>query len=331
MNNPTLEQRLKLANLPSPIYRLDRTSQRLGKNIFIKRDDYTGSELSGNKIRKLEYSLFEAQKLGADVVITCGGIQSNHCRATAGASAKCGLKSHLLLRINEMPNIEGNYFIDKIFGAKISFCNPHEYSTSRDEIMQSIAQEYISKGLKPYIIPEGASNAVGSLGYFKAFSEILEQEKELKLKFDTIVIATGSGGTYSGLWSANLYFNSNKNILGFAVCDSSEYFKNRVLDISADIPLSQKDWRDKYGNTINFNDKYIGEGYAISKREELEFIYGFAKEEGIIFDPVYTGKAFYGLQSEILKGELKESENILFIHTGGLFGLFPKSNQFNFF
>lgn len=322
--------KLNMANLPTKIQKLERLSAELNKNIWIKRDDQTGSEFSGNKIRKLEYALSEAINFGCDTIITCGGIQSNHCRATAVASVMLGLKPVLLLRVSETPSIEGNYFIDKLLGADVRFCTPDEYRNSRGEIMNSIAKEYEKDGHKAYVIPEGASYGLGCMGYYNCMEEIVEQEKEMGVKFDTVVVATGSGGTYAGLHLANKINGYDKEVIGFAVCDNNEYFTDVVCSIGKDaIPFIGKPYVIKK-EEIHFNDKYVGIGYALSTQEELSFINKIAKMEALILDPVYTGKAMKGLYEEIKSGNLQDSENILFIHTGGLFGLFPKQKDFIF-
>ena len=191
-----MTKRIRLANLPTKIEKLDRLSHELGKNIYIKRDDQTGTEISGNKIRKLEFSVGEALENNCDYLITCGGIQSNHARATAAVAAKLGLGSYLVLRGDENEEVEGNLFLDKLLGAKIKFVTSEEYK-NRAKIMDEIRMQLAKKGHKAYIIPEGASNGIGSLGYVNAMKEILEQEKELD-KFDAIVVAVGSG-TYGDL------------------------------------------------------------------------------------------------------------------------------------
>ncbi len=167
--------RLTLANLPTPIQRLDRISSELGKSIWIKRDDLTGTETSGNKIRKLEYTLARALKEGADVVITAGGIQSNHARATAAAAARLGLKVHLVLDISKEPSLEGNYLLDKILGAEISLLNEKEEGKNLDEKMQEVADIYRQQGKRPYIIPVGASDGIGNFGYVRCVGEIEQQ------------------------------------------------------------------------------------------------------------------------------------------------------------
>jgi D-cysteine desulfhydrase len=324
-------ERIRLANLPTRIEKLERLSKAAGgPDIYIKRDDQTGIELSGNKIRKLEYSIKEALEKGCDYLITCGGLQSNHCRATAAAAAKLGMKSCLVLRGPQDSEPVGNLLLDKLLGADIRYVTAEEYSNQRAEIMEGIKGELEQKGFKPYIIPEGASNGIGSFGYYIAMEEIIEQEKEMNIHFDCIVLATGSGGTYSGLWLANRLHNNSADIYGVIVGSDAEYFKARIPEIlhesmsymDVDIPVSSED--------IKIVDGYVGRGYALSRPEELEFIRGLARLEGVILDPVYTGKAMYGLTMEIKKGTFSNYKNILFIHTGGLYGLFPQGDLFEF-
>ena len=326
-----IPERIHLANLPTRIEKLDKLTSVLGgPEIYIKRDDQTGTELSGNKVRKLEYSVKEALDMGCNYLITCGGVQSNHCRATAAAAAKLGMKCCLVLRGDAGSEAEGNLLIDRLLGADVRFITAEEYSDQRAEIMEAIKRETDDKGFKAYIIPEGASNGIGSFGYYTAMEEIIEQEKELGIHFDCIVLATGSGGTYSGLWLANKLLGHSSDVYGICVGGDAGYFKARIPEIlfesmeymDVKIPVSPED--------INIIDGYVGRGYALSRPEELRFIHGLAELEGIILDPVYTGKAMYGLTEEIKKGRFNNYKNILFIHTGGLFGLFPQGNLFEF-
>lgn len=326
-----IPQRIHLANLPTKIEKLERLSHELGgPNIYIKRDDQTGSEISGNKIRKLEYSLKEAIDKGCDCIITCGGVQSNHCRATAAAAAKLGMKSCLVLRGNIDTEIDGNLFIDRLLGAEVQFITAEDYRYRRNEILERVKAEMIAKGYKPYIIPEGASNGIGLFGYFNAMEEIIAQEKDMGIHFDDIVIAVGSGGTYAGLFLASRLLKHPAKIHGFNICDDEAYFKNSINKIVIE-------GLGYIGEELSFSkdefhivDGYAGEGYAISSPEGRKFIYYMAKLEGVILDPVYTGKAMYGLTQEIQKKRFSNSKNILFIHTGGLFGLFPQKNLFQF-
>lgn len=326
-----IAKKLRLGNFPTRIERLEKFSTIVKEHVYIKRDDQTGTEFSGNKIRKLEYSINETINNDCDTLITCGGIQSNHARATAAAGIKLGLKSVLVLRSDEKPELEGNYLIDKIMGADVRIISSEDYRERRQEIMENILKELEAKGRKGYIIPEGASNGVGTFGYLACFKEILEQEKEHGIVFDTIVTAVGSGGTFAGLYLGNKLTNSGKKIVGINVCDTAEYFKERVSEILEEVKTYIPDTEFEISkDDMCIIDGYVGDGYAVSRTEELDFICDFAEAEGIILDHVYTGKAMRGLYTEIKKGTFKDSKNILFIHTGGLFGLFSKRNQFGF-
>lgn len=326
-----IPERIELANLPTKIEKLDKLSKLMGgPNIYIKRDDYTGIEISGNKVRKLEFSIKEALDMGCDYLITCGGIQSNHARATVAAGVKMGMKAGLVLRGKEDTEMDGNLFINKLLGADIRFITPEDYRNRRMEIMEELKKEMEGKGFKPYIIPEGASNGIGSFGYFNAMEEILTQEKDMGVHFDGIFIAVGSGGTHAGLLLGSKVLGSTAQIYGINVCDDENYFKDRIHEIL----LESNEYLDRDiqfdKSEINIIDGYVGRGYALSTPVELNFINEFARLEGIILDPVYTGKGMYGLTEEIKKGIFKDFKNILFIHTGGLFGLFPQKDLFTF-
>lgn len=328
-----LPEKISLANLPTRIYKLENLSSKLKKNIYIKRDDETGIELSGNKVRKLEFSIAEAKKQGAKVLITCGGIQSNHARATAVAAVKLGMKSVLLLRKPENKLIEGNHLLDLIVGSDVRFVTKEDYSEKRFEIMEEIKAEFDKKGETAYIIPEGASNGIGLFGYINAIDEIQTQEKMLGIKFDTIVSCVGSSGTYGGLVAGNKLFDTNYNVIGINICDTAEYFKKRALGYIKESFMYLEETDIKKINLteddLKIIDGYTGPGYALNEAEDFEFINEFARLEGIFLDPVYTGKTLKGLVSEIKKGHIP-GENILFIHTGGLYGLFPKAHEMNF-
>lgn len=328
-----LPEKTKLANLPTRIYKLEKLSQKLNKNIYIKRDDETGIELSGNKVRKLEFSIAEAKNQGATVLITCGGIQSNHARATAVAAVKLGMKSVLLLRKSDHDRLEGNHLLDLVVGADVRFVSAEEYAQNRFEIMESIKKEFAQKGETAYIIPEGASNGIGLFGYINAISEIKAQEEMLGIKFDAVVSCVGSSGTYGGLVVGNKLFETNYEIVGINICNDAEYFKKRALGyINESLPYLEKSDAEKITLTeedLRIIDGHTGPGYALNVPEDFEFINEFARLEGIFLDPVYTGKTLNGLVHEIEKGNIA-GENILFIHTGGLYGLFPKALEMKF-
>ncbi|MGO1470572.1 MAG: D-cysteine desulfhydrase family protein [Tissierella sp.] len=311
------DNRILIANLPTPIERLNNLSDKYAMGIYLKRDDFTGSEVSGNKVRKLEFSIGHALEKGCDTIITAGAIQSNHCRATAALCAKLGLNCELIIKGERPDDFEGNIFLSKMLGANIHYIAS---DGPVDEKMEKVKKEIELKDKKGYIIPIGASNAVGSLGYAENMKEIIKQEKELGLEFDAIVVTVGSGGTYAGLWYANRKLEKEKDIVGFSVSDSTEEFTLDVKDILIDM-YKRDGIKEKIDeNRIIIKDEYIGDGYALSREEEIRFICDIAKSEGLVFDPVYTGKAFRGMISEIENGNFNEYKNILFIHTGGLLG-----------
>lgn len=311
-------KRVRIANLPTEIQKMEKSSDKYGLGIYLKRDDFTGIETSGNKVRKLEFSIGEAIEKGSDTIITAGALQSNHCRSTAAVCAKLGLNCELVIKGEQPDDFEGNLFLSNILGARTHYISPDD---SVDDKMEEIREELSKKGKKAYTIPIGASNAIGSLGYAETMEEILKQEKELGLEFDALVVTVGSGGTYAGLWYANEALDKPKDIIGYSVSESTEEFtlavKNILIDMYKNDGISKDDIDE---SSIIIKDEYVGDGYALSRLEEIEFICDMAKTEGVVFDPVYTGKAFLGMTKEIEKGNFDKYKNILFIHTGGLQG-----------
>ena len=321
--------KIKLANLPTPIKKMEKYSQTIdGPEIYIKRDDLTGITLTGNKVRKLEFVVAEALEQNADVLITCGGIQSNHARATAVVAAQSGINSFLVLRGQQTADIDGNLFLDHLMGADVKFITAEDYRDHVDEIMEEAAENLRQQGYRPYIIPEGASNELGAVGYIAATEEIVSQLKAMNLKIDTIISATGSGGTYAGLLMGKRIFNQNYEVYGINVCDDEQYFINRISEIlkkaqnrfKLNLNLSRAD--------IKIIDGYVGEGYALCRPQEIETIKKVAQTEAIVLDPVYTGKAMLGLTDQIKKGRFIKGEKILFLHSGGIFGLFAYRGLF---
>ncbi|MBN2088280.1 D-cysteine desulfhydrase family protein [candidate division KSB1 bacterium] len=328
--NFKLPARKKIALLPTPIEKpIHLGNQFPPHQIFIKRDDLTGCTLTGNKIRKLEFLAADYEKQGADVLITCGGVQSNHARATAVLAAETGLQSHLVLRGSPDEGRGGNFFLKQLVGAKVTFITADEYRDQRNEIMAQIARDYAQNDQKAYIIPEGASNALGAMGYLHAVSEMLLQWKEMNIHFDLIIVPVGSGGTYAGLLLGKHLYKLDIEVIGFNVADTSDYFVNRIFEITQDV---KKDYGLDAGikkTDIHIIDGYVGVGYAKSRPEEILLIQQIARENGLILDPVYTGKAMYGLLDQLNQGNLKAYQNILFIHTGGIWGIFPAENLFS--
>lgn len=298
-----------------------------GQKIFLKRDDLTSLLLSGNKARKLEFIATEIVKQKADTLITCGGIQSNHARATAILAAQLGLKSRLVLRGRQDTEVQGNLFLDKLVGAEIKHITPDEYEYV-DRIMAEEAEKLRQSGRRPYVIPEGASSELGVWGYVKATLEILAQLKKAKLQFDRVVCAVGSGGTFAGLYLGSKAFGWKVKVTGFNVCYTADYFKNRIGNLISSF-LKKYRWKMAVDlNDLDIIDGYVGEGYARSRSVERELIAELARQRGVVLDPVYTAKALFGLVEETRNGRIGSKERILFLHSGGIYGLFPMTSLF---
>jgi D-cysteine desulfhydrase len=317
--------RVELARLPTPIHPLPALGARLGVEIHVKRDDLTGCLLSGNKVRKLEFVLADAIEHDADVVITCGGAQSNHCRATAAAARELGLDVELLLREPDRSPVEGNLFLDLLLGATIHPVSAAAYA-DRDQLMAQRAEELEALGRNAYVIPEGASNPRGAMGYVRCMEEILADTTE---PFDAIVTAVGSGGTLAGLVAGAHLHEFRGRIIGVPVCDDAAHFRPVVgtlleglrdhffPDLDPDLP----------GDALV--DGYVGEGYAMATESELRRIQDVATLTGLVLDPTYTNKAFGALLDLVASGDIGGGSRVLFLHTGGLFGLLPHHHRFS--
>jgi D-cysteine desulfhydrase len=318
--------RVSRARLPTPVEPMARLSQKLGVELLVKRDDLTGSALSGNKIRKLEFLFAEARAQGADTVITCGGEQSNHCRATAIAAAQLGLSSYLLLRTDDPakpPAVEANILLDKLVGAEVRWVSRAEYAR-RAELFPVVAEELRARGKKPYAIPEGGSNALGAWGYVRCVEELAH---DLTAGPVTLVYAAGSGGTGAGLILGVKLLGLPWRVVGVNVCDDEAYFR-RVIGEIVEAAIDRWKLDVKFSRSeIEIRDGYVGIGYAKSRPEELATIRDVARAEGIVLDPVYTGKAFHGLTRELAKDDRQFGSRIVFVHTGGIYGLFPKAAE----
>lgn len=315
---------------PTPIQYLPRLTSLLGgPEIFVKRDDLTGCAMTGNKVRKLEFLCAEAVRRHATVLMTCGGVQSNHARTTAVAAARLGMKSILYLRGRCPETHQGNLLIDKLVGSETRFVTTEQYKQAT-ELMKDEAARLKGQGEIGYAIPEGGSNALGCWGYVNAAKEIQKQESKLDKPFDYIVVAVGSGGTFGGLVAGRKIFGLKAEILGFNVCDTAACFQQRV---SRELAVFQERWNHPVAcesSALNIIDGYVGEGYGRDYPEELDAIRLLATVEGIILEPVYTGKAFHGLLDQIRKGKFRKTDRILFCHTGGIFGLLDGQERFHF-
>lgn len=326
--------RLSLARLPTPLARLRRyPGIPPGVNVWIKHDELTGLEVSGNKIRKLEFVIAQAQQDGCDTLITCGGVQSNHCRTTAILGARLGLKVHLVLRGEKPPDADGNLLLDYLAGAEVTYLPQPDWSF-HPELAARLRDEYLAAGRRAFYIPVGASDEIGLWGYVAASKELQEDYRRENLSPDHLVVATGSGGTQAGLIAGHALLGLDTRITAINVCDDAAYFEHKVR---SDLRL----WRQRYqvdidveSLPINTVEGYVGPGYARAGSEVFRTIGELARTEGVFLDPVYTGKAFHGMVTELRKAgagqqsALGGAREVVFIHTGGLYGLFPQREGF---
>lgn len=287
----------------------------------MKRDDLTGLASGGNKVRKLEHLIQDALSKKADVVLTPGAQQSNHCRQTAAACAITGLECHLLLGGTEPEIANGNLLLNKFLGANIHFTGPER----KGESLLRIATELKDAGRRPYIIPLGGSNAIGARGFVDAVGEVKVQLENLSLSFDRIIFASSSGGTQAGLMVGTRIHNLRSQILGIAI-DKGGIGNRPFRDHIADIIGEMKSFHPVAGeisvDSIELNNDYVGSGYGVVSDAEREAISLVASTEGVLLDPVYTGRAMAGVIDMIRKGDIKGNEKILFWHTGGTPALF---------
>ena len=318
--------RLTLARLPTPLVALDRISEVAGgPRIWLKHDDMTDTLACGNKLRKLEFSVAQAMAEGATVLITCGGVQSNHCRATATIASRLGLKCHLLLRGKPRSPADGNLLLDELLGASLSFLSAEEYQ-DLDGAFRRLEAEYRRAGDIPFSIPTGASDEIGLWGYIEACQELKADFASHNIGPGYVVSAAGSGGTLGGLILGRHHYGLDARMVAFNVCDDAEWFKQKI---SADIAR----WQTRYEYTLTESlpieviDGYVGPGYARADAHVFNTIRQVARLEGVVLDPVYTGKAFDAMLKEIRLGRFDDASDIVFIHTGGIYGLFPQRAQ----
>lgn len=317
--------RVFLAHLPTPLERLDRLSKELGgPEIWIKRDDCTGLSTGGNKTRKLEFLMAEALAQGADTVITQGATQSNHARQTAAFAAKLGLACHILLEDRTGSNdanynTNGNVLLDHLHGATTS---RRAGGVDMAAEMEQLADRHRGEGRKPYIIPGGGSNPTGALGYVNCAFELVSQANDRGLVIDHIVTATGSAGTQAGLITGLKALNAGIPLLGIGVRAPKEKQEENVF-------LLAQRTAEKLGcpTVVSRGDvvadcNYVGAGYGIPRDDTLEAIRMFAQLEGILLDPVYSGKGAAGLIDLVRKGHFTRGQHVVFLHTGGAAGLF---------
>jgi len=332
-------QKLSLGRFPTPIHGFKIPNMKeFGLDCYIKRDDLSSFDLSGNKVRKLEFLLAEAKNSDKnyDCVITIGGLQSNHARATAVAARQIGLDPFLILRkpapteatgTDENIGLTGNLLFNRMIGADIRLITPSQYAAlGSHKVCEQLAEELREQGRNPYIVPLGGSNALGSFGYMQCVNEIINSG----IHFDHIVFGCGSGGTAAGLALGVKLAGLSTQVHAVGVCDSPEYFYNHIAETAAELGLTT----DKLGPIEDLLHIYDGPGlgYARSTEEELAYIIKVAQTTGIILDPVYCGKGLYHFANKVLRDDTKKAsflpgQKVLFIHTGGTVGLYDKESE----
>ncbi len=309
--------RIDLGHTPTPLEPLDRLSELLGgPRVWIKRDDCTGLATGGNKTRKLEFLLAHANVQRADTVITFGAVQSNHARQAAAACAKVGLQCHLVLsrRVawrHQEYETSGNVLLDRLLGARVHLCEPANAET----LARTLIEDLTGQGRRCYVVPTGGSNAIGAMGYVRCAAEIVDQSRSLGFRPDLIVHATSSGGTQAGLVAGFVATDSDIDVLGINVYDTDHArLERRVTRLLAETLAYAKLDSDA---SVRVAHDYLGEDYGIPTRRTLEAIKTLATTEGIVTDPVYSGKALGGLLEMIRRRDLAWCSNVVFVHTGG--------------
>lgn len=307
--------RVKLISLPTPLEYAPRLSERLGVKLYIKRDDVMELAFGGNKARKLEFLVADALYRGADTLITTGALCSNHARLTSAAARKYGLDVVLVLRTVGPKAVKGNLLLDLMLGADVRLFEGDRSKIL--EFMEEIAKELAEKDKKPYIIPGGGANAIGSLGYLNASVELLNQFNEMKIKADYLVHSTGSGATQTGLALGFKALNAGIKVFGMSCSGSKRVISQVVKKLADDTSkLVGLTLTLSYDDIIVF-DEYVCGGYGVITREVVDVVKMAARLEGLIIDPIYTGKAMLGLIDLIGKGDIPKGSTVVFLHTGG--------------
>ncbi len=326
----TPPERIRLGRFPTPIQKLSRLSEELaGPEIYIKRDDLCEIALSGNKLRKLEFLAADAIAHGCDALLTFGAVQSNHCRITAGVAARLGLGCELFLSGPRPECLDGNALLDDLMGARLTFAEDAA-GVDRDAFTAELSRGYARQGRRLYVIPGGGSNPLGCWGYVDCMHEIALQQQQLDVEFDAIVCTVGSGGTLAGLLAGKAIYGIAAELFGVYVGNpegwepmrrhTAENLAELSRRFAPGIPLIPPE-------DLPITDEYRGIAYAESTAEEIETLRRVARSEGIILDTAYTLKAFHGMLEEIRKGRFHAGQKLLFIHTGGIYGIFPKRQQ----
>jgi D-cysteine desulfhydrase len=316
----------------TPVERLENFSEVLGgPSIYVKRDDMLGLTAGGNKTRKLEFLVADALEKGADTLITCGGIQSNHCRLTLAAAVKEKMKCILVLEEglskDSEPDFNGNYFLYHLLGADQIIVVPNGSDLMQE--MQKVAKEVTEKGHRPYIIPVGGSNVIGATGYVACAQEIIAQSFEQGIDLKAVICVSGSGGMHAGLVAGFHGNQSGISVIGINVSRGKAEQEEKVFQLVKETLTHIGIPNSIPREAVTCFDEYVGPGYALPTPEMVESVKLMARTEGILLDPVYTGKAAAGLIDLIQKGTFKPEDNILFVHSGGASSLYANTSLFN--
>ncbi|MGG1659216.1 D-cysteine desulfhydrase [Brevibacillus sp. NRS-1366] len=317
--------RMKYTDYITPIEYLKNFSSALGgPNIYMKRDDLLGLTLGGNKTRKLEFLMADAKAKGADTIITCGAVQSNHCRLTLSAAVKEGLKCVLVLEervpSSYKPEASGNNFLFHLLGVESIKVVPGGSDMLNE--MRLLAQKLTESGRTPYIIPGGGSNEIGATGYVACAQEIIQQTEDMGIDVNHIVVASGSGGTHAGLLVGLFGENQQIPVMGINVGRPEGAQKKVIQQLALETAKYVGIEEEFPPELVVCKDNYVGPGYSLETNEMIESVQLLARTEGILLDPVYTGKVMAGLVDHVRKGYFKNTDNVLFIHTGGSPALF---------
>lgn len=311
---PNYPNRLPLAHLPTPLQKLERLTKHLGgPDIYIKRDDETGLATGGSKTRKLEFLTADAIAQNCDYLVTTGDPQSNHCRQTAAAAARYGLGCSLVLRGDPPKQATGNLLLNQILGAHLYWTGERK----RGQLISEVVTELERMGHKPYVIPLGGSNVLGATGYVWAMQELSQQLASEHINIDFIVLASSSGGTQAGLVLGAKLYDFHGHILGISIDQAAEDLQTQIAALATATATHLGLGTTAVGHLVEVNDDYLGGGYAVVSDAEREAIRMVAQFEGILLDPVYTGRAMAGLIDLIRWGAFTRGQSILFWHTGG--------------
>ncbi len=317
-------KRVSLGHFPTPLHALPRLSEKLdGPRLFVKRDDQTGLATGGNKTRKLEFLVADALDRHMDTLITAGAPQSNHARQTAAAAAKAGMKCVLVLRGQPQSGRQGNLLLDELLGAEIRWAAREAVEAT----MTETANELSVKGNLPYLIPYGGSNPIGATGYVAAMEELMKQAKQMNLRFDRIVFASSSSGTQAGLAVGAKATGYTGQVLGISVDEKREDLQTKAARLATETAAHLGQIMKFTPGDMDVNADYLGAGYAVLGEPERDAIRLAAQTEGLLLDPVYTGRAFAGMMDLIRKGSIRRDETVLFWHTGGTSALFAYADE----